>query len=81
MNGHFKSLSQINSAPVPIVLSADTPTQMEPSFISEKCKLFGQKLRHTLPTKTRCKNALFACNCLLQLLESVLILQPWFAKH
>jgi hypothetical protein len=37
MKGHFKSLSQINTAPVPTVLSTDIPTQMESTFINEKC--------------------------------------------
>lgn len=34
------SLSWIYTAPVPIVLSTDTPTHMEPSFISAKCKFW-----------------------------------------
>jgi hypothetical protein len=34
--GHFKSMSGTNTAPVPIVLSIDITSQMEPSFISEK---------------------------------------------
>jgi hypothetical protein len=42
--GHFKSLSQINTSPVPIVLSIDTPTQMELSFISEKCKFWVENI-------------------------------------
>jgi len=36
----FRSLSLINTVPVPVVLSFDTPTKMEPSIISEKYK-FG----------------------------------------
>jgi hypothetical protein len=40
MKGHFKSLPRINTAPVPIVLSIDIPTQTEQSFISEKCKFW-----------------------------------------
>jgi hypothetical protein len=37
VKGHFKRLPRINTAPVPTVLSIDMPTQMESSFISEKC--------------------------------------------
>jgi hypothetical protein len=40
VKGHFKRLLRINTAPVPIVLSIDIPTQMEPSFINEKCKFW-----------------------------------------
>jgi hypothetical protein len=35
---HFRSLFQIKSATIPTVLSTDTPTQIEPSFKSEKHK-------------------------------------------
>jgi hypothetical protein len=42
MKGHFKSLSQINTAPVLIVLSIDTPLHMEPSFVSGKCKFWSK---------------------------------------
>jgi hypothetical protein len=42
VKGHFKSLSQTNTASVSIVLSIDIPTQMEPSFISEKCKFWAK---------------------------------------
>jgi hypothetical protein len=34
----LQSLSQINTAPIPNVLSTDIHTQIEPSFISKKCK-------------------------------------------
>jgi hypothetical protein len=37
---HLKSLSWINSVPVPIIVSIDLPTQMEPSFISKECKFW-----------------------------------------
>jgi hypothetical protein len=37
---HFKILSQINTAPVPLVLRIHMSTQMEPNFISEECKLW-----------------------------------------
>jgi hypothetical protein len=40
MKGHFKYLLGINTAPIPTVLSIDIPTQLEPSFISEKCKFW-----------------------------------------
>jgi hypothetical protein len=33
---YFKSLSQINTAPIPTVLSIYIPTKMEPSFIGKK---------------------------------------------
>jgi hypothetical protein len=39
MKGHLKSLSRINTAPIHIVLNSDTPTQIEPSFISENVSL------------------------------------------
>jgi hypothetical protein len=45
---------------------------MEPSFISEKCKVLGQEHRHVLPAKTSYKNAFFSRNRLLKLLELVL---------
>jgi hypothetical protein len=72
VKGYFKRLSRINTAPIPIVLSIDILTQMEPSFISEKCKVLGQEHYHVLPAKTIYKNVLFSCNRLLQLLEPVL---------
>jgi hypothetical protein len=40
VNGNFKSLSQINTAPILTVLSTDILTEMKPSFISEKCKFW-----------------------------------------
>jgi hypothetical protein len=41
LKGHLKSLSQINTAQVlRIDLNADTPTQVKPSFTSEKCKFW-----------------------------------------
>jgi hypothetical protein len=72
MKGHFKRLPRINTAPIPIVLSTDIPTQMERSFISEKCKFLVKNTIMYLPTKTSYKNALFSRNRLLQLLEPVL---------
>jgi hypothetical protein len=42
MKGHYKSLSQINTAPVSTVLIIDTDTQMELSIISEKCKFWAE---------------------------------------
>jgi hypothetical protein len=71
VKGHFKLLLRINTAPIPIVLSTDIPTQMEPSFISEK-QVLGQEHRHVLPAKTSYKNAFLYRNRILQLLESVL---------
>lgn len=38
MKGHFEGLPQISTAPIPVVLSFDAPTQMKPSFISKLCK-------------------------------------------
>jgi hypothetical protein len=72
VKGHFKRLLRINIAPIPIVLSTDIPTQMEPSSITEKCKVLGQEHRHVLPAKTSCKNAFFSRNHILQLFEPVL---------
>jgi hypothetical protein len=40
LKGYFKSLSEINTAPVPIVLSIDIPTEMEPSFLRKICKFW-----------------------------------------
>jgi hypothetical protein len=51
MNGHFKSLSQFNAAPVPAVLSTDIPTQMEPSFVSEKAKFSNKNTIMYCPEK------------------------------
>jgi hypothetical protein len=67
MKGHFRNLSWIKTAPTPIVLSIDTPTQMEPSFISEK--MVGQEYHHVLPAETSYKNVFFSCNHFLQLHE------------
>jgi hypothetical protein len=50
--GHSKSLSWINNAPEPIVLSTDTPVQIKPSFISEKCYVLGQEHYCVLHAKT-----------------------------
>jgi hypothetical protein len=36
--GHFKSLSQINTAPISSALITDILSQIEPSFIRGKCK-------------------------------------------
>jgi hypothetical protein len=38
--GNLKSLSQTNTAPLPPVFGTDTPTQMEPSFIITKRKMW-----------------------------------------
>jgi hypothetical protein len=43
VKGHFKSLSRINATPIPIILSIDIPTQVETSFVSEKCKFWVKK--------------------------------------
>jgi hypothetical protein len=41
VRGHFKNMSRINTDSLPIVLSTDVATQMEPSFISERYELIG----------------------------------------
>jgi hypothetical protein len=56
MKGHFRSLSQINTASIPVVLSLDTPTQIEPSFISENANSGSRTLSYTA-----CKNQLQKC--------------------
>jgi hypothetical protein len=66
MKGHFKSLSQINIVPVPIVLSIDIPTNMEPSFVSENMS-FGLRTSSCTAHKKQVKNALLY-HYLLQLL-------------
>jgi hypothetical protein len=40
VRGHLKNMSRINTDSLPIVLSTDVPTQMEPSFISERYELW-----------------------------------------
>jgi hypothetical protein len=40
LNGYFKSLSYINTALVPFILSIDIPTHMEPRFISKNCRFW-----------------------------------------
>jgi hypothetical protein len=40
LKGYFKSLSEIYTAPVPIVLSIDIPTEMESSFLRKICKFW-----------------------------------------
>jgi hypothetical protein len=52
MKGHFKSLSQINPAPVPVVLSTDKPTQVEPSFMSENVS-FGSRTLSRIARKNQ----------------------------
>jgi hypothetical protein len=42
MKGYFRSVSQINTAPIHIVLSTHIPTQMEPNVIATKYVL-GQE--------------------------------------
>jgi hypothetical protein len=54
---NFISQGWINNAPVPTILSADTPTQMEPNFISENCMFWVKET--AMPTKTSYKNAFF----------------------
>jgi hypothetical protein len=50
-------LSWINIVPVPTVLSTDIPTQMEPSFISDKS--FGWRRPSSIACKSSYKDALF----------------------
>jgi hypothetical protein len=54
-------MSQIITAPIPLVLSTYIPTQMESSFIRERSA-----------AKIIYKNVFFCCNRLLHLLEPVL---------
>jgi hypothetical protein len=44
VNEYFKNLSQINVALVPVVLSVDVTTQMEPSPISKKYKFWTKNI-------------------------------------
>jgi hypothetical protein len=53
VRGQFKSLSEINTAPIMIVLRIDIPTQMGPSFISENVSFWIRT-----PLCTACKNQL-----------------------
>jgi hypothetical protein len=50
--GALQSLSWINTAPVPIALSTETPTQMEPSKLHQ-CRMcvLGEEDYHVLPEK------------------------------
>jgi hypothetical protein len=57
VKGLFKSLSCINTAPVPTVLRIDVPTLMEPIFIGE-ISVLDQKHCYMRPAKTSHKNAL-----------------------
>jgi hypothetical protein len=59
--GHFCSLSPINIAPVPIVVSIDMPTQMEPSFIGEKCRPWVKKFRIVFWDVLPCKMIVNRC--------------------
>jgi hypothetical protein len=70
--GALQTSSSINTAPVPIVLSIDIPTQMEPSFISKKCQFWVKNTVMYCLQKNSYKNAFFSRNRLLQLLEPVL---------
>jgi hypothetical protein len=65
MKGHFRRISQISTVPVPIVLSIDTPTQMEPSFMSEKCKFWVKNSIMYCPQKpvTWIYLILYGCRC------------------
>jgi hypothetical protein len=40
MKGHYKFMSQISTAQIPIILNTDKPIQMKQSFISEKCEFW-----------------------------------------
>jgi hypothetical protein len=62
---YFKSLSQINNAPVLTVLTINTPIQTEPSFNSKNIEVLGQEYCQ----RTACKNSYK--NVILQLLECV----------
>jgi hypothetical protein len=78
---NFISLFWINNAPVPTVLivSADTPTQIEPNFISENCMFWVKET--AMPTKNSYKNAFFSLNHLRQLLEPVLFYTARLTQH
>jgi hypothetical protein len=72
MDGHFRSFSQISTAPTPTVLCIDMPTQVKPSFISEECRF------RVMNTFMYCegKKVTKLCSSLIftfQLLEPVLI--------
>jgi hypothetical protein len=49
MKGNLRSISQINTAPVPIFLGIGVLTQIEPSFISKKPKYCVKNTYHVLP--------------------------------
>jgi hypothetical protein len=69
---HFRSLHRFSTAPVLTALSTDVPTHMEPSFNSETHE-FCVKNTRVLPATNTDKNAFFSHNCLLHLLETVLL--------
>jgi hypothetical protein len=66
----YKSLSGINTAPIPTVLSIDTPTQMEPSFISNNVT-FGSRTPPCTARKNQSQKCLLLFNRHLGLLELV----------
>jgi hypothetical protein len=71
VRGQFKSLSEINTAPIMIVLRIDIPTQMGPSFISENVK-FLDKNTIMYCLQKAVTEIISSHNCFLQLQESVL---------
>jgi hypothetical protein len=69
---HFKMLSCINTAPVPIVLSTYTPTQIEPSFIIKKCE-FGSRIAYChVAHKSQFQKCVLSHNHIIQLTKPVL---------
>jgi hypothetical protein len=71
MKGQLKSLSQMITAPVPIVSDVNIPTEVVPGLISEKFE-FWVKNSITYCPQNMYQNAFFSDNCLLHLLEPVL---------
>jgi hypothetical protein len=67
----FTAVHESSTATVPIILSTDTPIQMELSFFSEKLNFGSRTLSYTLPTKNTYKYVL-SHNQLLYLVEPVL---------
>jgi hypothetical protein len=57
---------------LPVVLSIDIPTQVEPSFVFENCKLYIKNTFMYCSQKPVAKNSFISRNCLLRLLEPVL---------
>jgi hypothetical protein len=51
VKGQFLSLFRINTATVTAVLIISIPTEMEPSFISEKLKVLDQEHRNLFAAK------------------------------